>query len=668
VFYDKHHSGLPRDLHVTSSLTIGFNLYYCNDGRAGGVYYFALSLLREIIKTGARNLLVFSGPSQGPELRDLLEPVGLKAVQIDLPEEIFQWRDRFDILFTPGPWEGVIVSERPSVVFIPDVLEHFHPELFTPFDLHMRFARHGHSARSCTILVTPSEFSKNAIVERFGISAEKVRVVPHGVHPLFLNASSAGTRPANLPPTVSNYLFFPSNAWKHKNHLRLLEALVKLRDERRLSVPCVFTGELLTGDSNAVDIPGAVRHRGLSDQVFHLGKRSLSELKYLYSNALALVHPSLCEGFGIPVVEAMACGCPAVAAGTTSIPEVAKDTAIYFDPLSVEDMADKIAQAVTNPEVLSGCRELCRQRSSLFSDELQAKAYLDIWDEACSRGKEGPRKSTRPNKPVDRISSPLVSVVLLTEDSHSVSVSKSLKQVVPNLPAATEAFLCCRETVEIASETPLERVTAIPYRSNPLEAFRRIGASASGEWLFFSDGKSVILDSFVQYLEERGQGKARLAELLFGDCHFRFTETSAVESTVTIVGLSPEDLWKYYAGNFAFVVRKEAFSRTIEESGTKVNSLGDLCRQLWDVCVSGRVHRPVALRMEWDRFYGKVLADNVRMRFGQTSLLGPVTESEFGRNALTGVFDFYGRMPLKIRKKAAKLLKMFVQVGRRVRL
>ena len=101
---------------MTSSLTIGFNLYYCNDGRAGGVYYFALSLLREIIKTGARNLLVFSGPSQGPELRDLLEPVGLKAVQIDLPEEIFQWRDRFDILFTPGPWEGVIVSDGEQYV------------------------------------------------------------------------------------------------------------------------------------------------------------------------------------------------------------------------------------------------------------------------------------------------------------------------------------------------------------------------------------------------------------------------------------------------------------------------------------------------------------------------------------------------------------------------
>ena len=652
---------------MTSSPTIGFNLYYCNDGRAGGIYYFALSLLREIIKAESRHLLIFSGPSPGPELRNLLEPGGLKAIQIDVAEEIFQWRDRFDVLFTPGPWEGVIVSERPTVVFIPDVLEHFHPELFSPFDLHMRFVRHGHSARSCTILVTPSEFSKNAIVERFGISAEKVRVVPHGVNPLFSDATSPGTRPANLPPAVSNYLFFPSNAWKHKNHLRLLEALVTLRDVRGLSVPCVFTGELLAEDSNSVDIPGAVRQRGLSNQVVHLGKRSLAELKYLYSNALALVHPSLCEGFGIPVVEAMACGCPAVAAGTTSIPEVAGETAIYFDPLSVEDIADKIAQAVTNPEALSRRKELCRQRSSLFSDELQAEAYLDIWDEACSRKKERPRKSSRPNEPMDLISSPIVSAVLLTEDSCPVALTKSIKSAIQNYPSSTEVFLCRRETAEMESETPLNGVTTIRYSSTPDEAFRQVGASACGKWLFFSDGKSLVLDSFIQYLEQGGQGETLSAELLFGDCYFRFTETAAPESTVTIVGLSPEDLWKYYAGNFAFVVRKEAFDRTIGNSAATIDSLGDLCRQLWDGCIRKRVYQPVAVRMESDRFYGKVLANNVRMRIGRTSLLGQVTDSEFGRNVLTGVFSLYGRMPLKVRKKTAKIFRMFHQAGRRVR-
>ncbi len=651
---------------MTSSLNIGFNLYYCNDGRAGGVYYFALSLLREIIKTGSRNLLVFTGPSQGPELRSLLEPGGLKGVQIDLPEEIFQWRDRFDVLFTPGPWEGVIVSDRPSVVFIPDLLEHVHPELFTPFDLQMRFARHGHSARSCTILVTPSEFSKGAIVERFGIPEEKVRVVPHGVHPLFSDASRAGTRPANLPAHLSNYLFFPSNAWKHKNHIRLLEALVKLRDGG-LSVPCVFTGELLAGDSNSVDIPGAVLQRGLSDQVFHLGKRSLSELKYLYSNALALVHPSLCEGFGIPVVEAMACGCPAVAAGTTSIPEVAGDAAIYFDPLSVEDMAEKIALAVKKPETFSRRKELCRQRSTLFSDELQAKAYLEIWDEACRRGKVRPHKTYGAVKGADRSSSPIVSVVFVIDDGHGVSLPGSLKPQIQSLPPSTEVFLCCRETLEIASETPLKGVTTIPYRLNPREAFRRIRASASGEWLFFSDGKSVILESFIRYLEEGCQGETLSAGLLYGDCYFRFTKESSVESTVTIVGLSPEDLPKYYAGTFAFVVRKEAFDRTIEKSGMDIASLGDLCRQLWNGCARERIYRPVGLRMQWDRFYGKVFADNLRMRFEEISLLGPVAKSEFGRDALTRVLDLYGRMPLKIRKKPAKLMRMVLQAGRRVR-
>ena len=651
---------------MTSSFTIGFNLYYCNDGRAGGVYYFALSLLREIIKTGSRNLLVFSGPSQGPELRNLLEPGGLKAVQIDLPEEIFQWRDRFDVLFTPGPWEGVIVSDHPTVVFIPDVLEHFHPEFFTQRDLDMRLVRHGHSARACTLLVTPSQFSKATIVDKYRIPQEKVRVVPHGVHPLFSDPSQPGSRPVNMPSEVSNYLFFPSNSWKHKNHIRLLEALVRLRDEKKLEVPCVFTGELLIRESNSVDILGAVRDRGLSDQVFHLGKRSVPELKYLYSNALALVHPSLCEGFGLPIVEAMACGCPIVAASTTSIPEVAEDAAVYFDPLSVEDMAERIEEAVTNPERLSQRSRFCRQRAALFSDALQARAYLDIWDEAYAGVKHYPVKA-KSDAGTASHASPLVSVVLVLDDNCEISVQDFLERLMKNFGSAIEVFCCCGETDGITVGGALKGMRTIPYGVSLHEAFRKISESACGEWLFFSDGKSLILDSFLRDLEERGQMETLSADLFFGDCYFQFTKSSPVESTVTIVELPPEDLSNYYAGNFAFVVRKEAFDRIIEKSRTDIPFLGDLCRQLWKSCTKDRVFRPVALRMQWDRFYGKVLADNLLMRFGQRSFLGRIAQSEFGRGALTRILDLYGRIPLKVRKNAAKLLRVFFQAGRRLR-
>jgi glycosyltransferase involved in cell wall biosynthesis len=645
---------------VTSSFTIGFNLYYCNDGRAGGVYYFALSLLREIIKTGSRNLLVFSGPSQGPELRNLLEPGGLKAVQIDLPEEIFQWRDRFDVLFTPGPWEGVIVSDRPTVAFIPDVLEHFHPEFFTQRDLDMRLVRHGHSARACTLLVTPSQFSKTAIVERYGISGEKVRVVPHGVHPLFSDPSQPGSRPVNLPSEVSNYLFFPSNSWKHKNHLRLLEALVKLRDEKNLHVPCVFTGELLTGESNFVDILGAVRDRGLSGQVFHLGKRSVSELKYLYSNALALVHPSLCEGFGLPIVEAMACGCPIVAAGTTSIPEVAGDAAIYFDPLSVEDMVERIAEAAASPERLSQRSRLGRQRAALFSDELQAQAYLDIWDEVYNSAEHCPLKTRSDTGAVYR-ASPLVSVVLVLDGNYVISVLDFLEPLMKHFGSAIEVFCCYRETDGIAVGSGLKGMTTIPYGVSLHEAFRKIAESASGEWLFFSDGKSVILESFIRHLEQGRSEDMRPVELLFGDCYFRFAGSASVESTTTIVGLSAEDMASYYAGNFAFVVVRQAFERTIEQSAPDFTFLGRLCRQLWETCTRERVYKPVSLRMEWDRFYGKHLSESLQTRFASRPTIRRMLESRFGSLVLLTIIELYSRMPVRIRKVPARIFRVFLR-------
>ena len=125
------------------------------------------------------------------------------------------------------------------------------------------------------------------------------------------------------------FLLYPANWWAHKNHELLLQAFALVRRERP-ELRLVLTGS---------DHPAA-----LPDGVASLGRVPDEQLVDLYRSASALVFPSLYEGFGLPALEAMACGCPVAVSRVAALPEVCGDAAVYFDPTSVEDIARGIAR------------------------------------------------------------------------------------------------------------------------------------------------------------------------------------------------------------------------------------------------------------------------------------------------------------------------------------
>ena len=169
-----------------------------------------------------------------------------------------------------------------------------------------------------------------------------------------------------------------------ENHKKLLDGLLQLRNTYGMEIPCVFTGHLLKGQFHHVDIPREIGLRGLEKQAYHLGTVSLAELKYLYLHAAALIHPSLFEGFGIPLVEAMSCGCPIIAADVTSIPEVAGDAALYFDPNDAADIADKIHRFVELPADVEHRVSIGRALARNFNETRTAEETLGILERAYS--------------------------------------------------------------------------------------------------------------------------------------------------------------------------------------------------------------------------------------------------------------------------------------------
>jgi glycosyltransferase involved in cell wall biosynthesis len=218
------------------------------------------------------------------------------------------------------------VDAPPAATTVLDVQHEVFPEFFSRAELAYRRRVYGWTVRKSQIVITISEHAREALVERLGLDPGRVRAIHLGVdHERFT--------PDGRPREP--FLLYPANGWPHKNHRRLFEAFELVRRERpelRL---------VLTGSGHAkLSLPEGVESRG------HV---SPDELVGLYRSAAALVYPSLYEGFGIPCVEAMACGCPVAASSVASLPEVCGSAAVYFDPLSVESIAQGIRDVLERP-------------------------------------------------------------------------------------------------------------------------------------------------------------------------------------------------------------------------------------------------------------------------------------------------------------------------------
>jgi len=271
------------------------------------------------------------------EIRRQLEPEKLSAIHFPLSVMLPHVR-------TP-----------PAAVTIHDVLHEVYPHFFSRAEIAYRRLVYGGTVRRAKVILTSSRFSENALVERLGVPREKVRVVPLAVD---LERFAVGEDPREP------FLFYPANRWRHKNHERLFEALRIIRRVRP------ETNLVLTG--------GGHEGRPVPEGVVVRGWVGVDELVRLYRTASALVFPSLHEGFGLPVLEAMACGCPVAASNVASLPEVCGDAARLFDPTSPEEIAAGVL------DLLAGPREYVRRglsRVESFTWKACVRAHDAVYGE-----------------------------------------------------------------------------------------------------------------------------------------------------------------------------------------------------------------------------------------------------------------------------------------------
>jgi glycosyltransferase involved in cell wall biosynthesis len=264
--------------------------------------------------------------------------------------------------FTPGGVGGR------SVITVHDVQHEVHPEFFSAEDLASRHGVYRQAVNDADHVIASSEHTRQTLIKHLGTPASKVTTV----HIAARRLPAPGQSRLELPP---RYLFYPAASWPHKNHVRLLEAFAPhARHDPELHL-------LLTGlrMNAAADVEAAIERLGLGRQVVHLGYVTPEQLADVYAGAEALVFPSLFEGFGLPLLEAMGAGCPIVASRVTSIPEVAGDAALYFDGLDVDEMSAQIGRLLDEPELRADLAERGRERVSAFSERRMAEETAAVY-------------------------------------------------------------------------------------------------------------------------------------------------------------------------------------------------------------------------------------------------------------------------------------------------
>jgi glycosyltransferase involved in cell wall biosynthesis len=248
-------------------------------------------------------------------------------------------------------------TKMPTVVTLHDVQHRDHPDFFGPARRSFRRIAYDRATQSAEAVVVTSEFVRGRALEQLGLDPSRIHVVPHAINHTVFRRGDEEREPI---------LLYPARAWPHKNHTRLFEAYAILR-KHDPKLRLVLTGG------------GLERLGQLPDGVERWGAISLAELASLYRRAACLVFPSLYEGFGLPPLEAMACGCPVAASNVTAIPEVCGDAAVLFDPYDASSIADAVLEADTRADEL---REKGLARAKEFTWEGSARAHDEVYKAA----------------------------------------------------------------------------------------------------------------------------------------------------------------------------------------------------------------------------------------------------------------------------------------------
>jgi alpha-1,3-rhamnosyl/mannosyltransferase len=367
--------------------TIGINLLWLVPGVVGGSEEYTLRLLRGLDRFGHDDLWIRLYGQRAlfeahPDLQTRFEvevcpDVAAKSLRVVAENSWLASVSRHDDLVHHAGGVIPTVRSQVPVLTVHDLQPLEMPEYFSPLKQRWLATMIPRSVRAARLVFCPSEFTAERITSMLGTSRTKLRVIRHG-HEECEPGVLDPTRDAGLRGRFGRYLLLPAITYPHKRHADLIGALDRLRD-RFTDLSVVITGR---AGSEAEVIERLTKRLDLVDRVHVLGRVSEDELDALYRSAAALVFPSEYEGFGNPVLEAMARGCPVVTTDAAALPEVAGLAGLIVPAGHPVALAGAVARVLDEPGLAEELSAAGVERARRFSWRDASAQLGDCYREA----------------------------------------------------------------------------------------------------------------------------------------------------------------------------------------------------------------------------------------------------------------------------------------------
>jgi len=361
--------------------------------RLTGIGRYTFNLIKYLIKIDmVNNYLILVNDTEnvpdilGKNIRFQVKRVKTKPLSlfehIEIP--LILKKENVDIYYCPSYMTPIWVPCK-FVYSLLDLTHLRYPEYFSPFaSIYFRTVVRI-ALRNASKVITISENTKKDITFFFGIPEEKIFVTYLAPLDNFEFSITNTTNTSEILKKfgiTKKFILYNGNKKPHKNIIRLIEAFNKFHKLNKNYI-LVITGQEKKGsrETDFCEIKKKVNNLGLNDYVLYTGYVSDEELFLLYRTASVFVFPSLYEGFGLPPLEAMACGCPVVVSNVASLPEVCGDAAYYVNPYDINDIARGIQTVVNDEKLQKELIEKGLNRVKLFSWEKSARKILKIFEE-----------------------------------------------------------------------------------------------------------------------------------------------------------------------------------------------------------------------------------------------------------------------------------------------
>ena len=372
-------------------MNIGIEATSAVETQKAGVGYYTYNLIRAMIhlqNSAHTYTLYFRHPLADPlkmfrikiENSSRFVPKVLKFpylwAQMRLPVEL--WRHPQNVYFFPSAVLPLCYQPENSVVTVHDVAFLFFQDCFSPLLRRWLTIAIDRGIRKARKIIAVSEATRQDIITYYGVSPEKIVAIHHGCHemfkPLDYNIIQTTKKKYHIDDV---YILCVGTLQQRKNIPRLIQAFYLLKQKYNIPHKLVLIGQK-SPDLPEAEIFATIEYLFLQKEVIWTGYIPAQDLSAIMSGAEVFVLPSLYEGFGMPVIEAMACGTPVACSNTAALPEVVGESGLTFDPYSVDSIATTLQHLLTDKELQLELRQKGLSRAKQFSWETCARRTIAV--------------------------------------------------------------------------------------------------------------------------------------------------------------------------------------------------------------------------------------------------------------------------------------------------